>query len=370
MKPMKGLPDVAFIICTHNGSARIGTVLQAIWTQHAKARAPFEVIIVDNASTDNVSQVARQTWAQLGAKAPLFVVREERPGVMYARLAGAHQARSQILCFIDDDNYIIGNWADTLVEMFERDPDLGVVGAVGTLPTGKPRWFPYVERTFAVGAVPANERERRNFTVYGAGMTVRSTALMELRRLGITFQFNGHSFEKIGGADDSEICLYLIAMGYRIAQSSELTFVHDIAPARLTQSYMRRLARRDGLYTSYLEPAFGIIENGKSKSNAVAFAFCILRAVVRLARAMVSSVIERNVVPLQYHLAFMRGYLPYYMGRRDHAVVANLDENIRRIKIGANRSSFRSECELIPDEEQELDNENQWMPLGTKGEAP
>src|SRR4051794_7517229 len=54
---------VSVIVCTFNGTARIGAVLEALAV--CDVSFPAEVILVDNNSTDGVANVAREVWAKL-----------------------------------------------------------------------------------------------------------------------------------------------------------------------------------------------------------------------------------------------------------------------------------------------------------------
>jgi glycosyltransferase involved in cell wall biosynthesis len=64
------------------------------------ARVPWELLIIDNVSTDGTAEVARSCWQN--APAPFRVVRESRLGVRYARERGLSEARHTFLGFVDD----------------------------------------------------------------------------------------------------------------------------------------------------------------------------------------------------------------------------------------------------------------------------
>ncbi len=53
---------VSVIICCYNSSSRIIPTLQNLVKQRVPNHIPWEVIVVNNASTDNTGEVAKETW--------------------------------------------------------------------------------------------------------------------------------------------------------------------------------------------------------------------------------------------------------------------------------------------------------------------
>jgi hypothetical protein len=61
---------VSVVICSYNGALRLATVLSHLAAQEAGAGTPWEVIVVDNASTDGTADTARRCWPA-GHAAPM-----------------------------------------------------------------------------------------------------------------------------------------------------------------------------------------------------------------------------------------------------------------------------------------------------------
>ena len=86
---------LSFVVPAHNEQACLGRTVQAI---HAAARAtgrPYEVIVVDDASTDATAEVARKHDAT--------VVSINRRQIAASRNAGGRTARGERLLFVDAD---------------------------------------------------------------------------------------------------------------------------------------------------------------------------------------------------------------------------------------------------------------------------
>ena len=101
---------VSAIICTRNRSDELPDAVALLHAYGVTERGN-EVVIVDNASTDDTAQVA----AALSAAYPgVRVVHEARPGLSHARNAGAAAARNDELCYLDDDARPAPGWRESL----------------------------------------------------------------------------------------------------------------------------------------------------------------------------------------------------------------------------------------------------------------
>jgi len=102
---------VSIVIPVYNEQNYLPTCLEAIARQTVK---PFEVIVVDNNSTDDTRVVAEQFSF-------VKVIRESRQGVVYARDHGFNAARGEIIGRIDADTILSPDWVATVEQVF-ADP--------------------------------------------------------------------------------------------------------------------------------------------------------------------------------------------------------------------------------------------------------
>lgn len=86
---------ISFVIPAHNEERYIGPTLRSVFASAAEVGEPFEVVVVDDASTDRTVEIA----ADQGAR----VVRVEHRQIAATRNAGARAARGDILFFVDAD---------------------------------------------------------------------------------------------------------------------------------------------------------------------------------------------------------------------------------------------------------------------------
>ena len=153
---------VTIVIPVYNEAERIHDCLQAMTNQSV---APFEVIVVENNSTDGTGAIAC-------AFPFVTVLNEKRQGVVYARDRGFNAARGDIIARIDADTVMADNWVETLISLF-TDKQLDIVtGSVSVREIGAARlasrvdlfWRRYLHRRLKtrVGLQGANMALRRS----------------------------------------------------------------------------------------------------------------------------------------------------------------------------------------------------------------
>jgi glucosyl-dolichyl phosphate glucuronosyltransferase len=117
-------PLVTIIVPTRNRADDLRQALASLLALRPR-KADFEIIAVDNGSSDN-------TWRLLetlsGREPRLKALHEPRPGISHARNAGIARARGSIIAFTDDDIRVHADWVDAIAHAFEVYPDAAVVG--------------------------------------------------------------------------------------------------------------------------------------------------------------------------------------------------------------------------------------------------
>jgi O-antigen biosynthesis protein len=120
-------PSASVIICTRDRTERLGSCLAAVLRQDYP---DFEVIVVDNAPTDDgVADLVADRRADGSNGVPLRRVVEERPGLSWARNTGLRAASGQIVAYLDDDEHPDQYWLAELARGFTLGR--GVVGVSG-----------------------------------------------------------------------------------------------------------------------------------------------------------------------------------------------------------------------------------------------
>ena len=237
-------PGVTVIICCHNSSALLPRTIECLARQEVAPGIAWEVLVVDNASTDETGSVALGLWAR-DARAPLRVVREPQPGQAYARVRGIAEARYECLTFVDDDNWLDPAWVQVTYDVMRDHPEVGALGGINEpeFETGRPPWFGQVAYLYATGpeVEPSGDVTGQHMLA-GAGLTLRASALDQLREQGFRFMSRGRTGRNLAGGDDSELTWSLRLAGWRLWIDPRLRLRHFLPERRLHWDYARRLA--------------------------------------------------------------------------------------------------------------------------------
>lgn len=127
--PTSAEPHVSIVIPVHNQIAFTFACLRSI-ANHA-GTTPFEVIVVDDASTD-------ETAARLATVDGIRVLHNERNlGFVGACNAGAALARGAFLVFLNNDTLVTAGWLEAMLACATDAPDCGLVGAKLVYPDGR-----------------------------------------------------------------------------------------------------------------------------------------------------------------------------------------------------------------------------------------
>ena len=112
-------PAVSVIIPTHNRSAIISQTIDSVLAQ---SFTDFEIIVVDDGSTDNTASVLQEQYAQ-----KLTYIRMENSGLPAARNTGIKAVRGTYVAFIDDDDLWFPDKLQRQITLMQNNPSLGLV---------------------------------------------------------------------------------------------------------------------------------------------------------------------------------------------------------------------------------------------------
>lgn len=110
---LKSYPFISIVIPAYNEGRSIIPTLKSVRAQDYKGR--YEMIVADNNSTDDTSQIAKK----MGAK----VVFEPKKGAAAARQAGFLAAKGPIIASTDADTLVPENWLTRFAQEFTKHND-------------------------------------------------------------------------------------------------------------------------------------------------------------------------------------------------------------------------------------------------------
>ena len=245
---------VSVIICCYNSADRIGCTLEYIASQQLPARVGFQLVIVDNASTDDTVNVVKKKWTGLNpTNIDLVIAQESKQGLSYARKKGLSCVAYDYIVFCDDDNWLDKNYLANVYNFFRINSDVVIVGGAGEPVfndgTMVPAWFEGFKDNYATGK-QADHSNNEMQGVYGAGLAIQKKLILDRKFISLPHLLEGRKAGKLSAGEDSELCLKAQLLGYKVGYLEDLKFKHYIPASRLTWDYFKELHR--GFARSYI----------------------------------------------------------------------------------------------------------------------
>lgn len=255
--------ELSVVIPTRNRAPWLEGCLATL-TDQTIDKGRVEIIVVDDGSTDETSQVA--------ARFEVRCIRQEPAGLNAGRNRGALAASGEIITFVDDDIYADPRWAGEMLRTFETTGCDAVAGRIELLfEASRPGWLSDKMLVFLSG--------------FDLGDQPRRLGRPEIPR-GANCGVTRRVFEKLGGfapgldragasllsGGDNEFFLRLYAQGGTVAYAPGARVRHRVPADRLSKAWFRRRAWWQGITDGLLE------RNCSGRQGAKAMAHEVVRA--------------------------------------------------------------------------------------------
>lgn len=235
---------VSVVVCTYNGASLLPETIRHIAEQHVRPDIDWEVIIINNCSTDNTSGVVQAEWEKYQSPTPFFIFHQSKQGLAYARELGLEKAQFEFVLLCDDDNWLNPNYINVVYDLMLQNSTIGVLGGNGELlyESTPPKWA--LGHSIVANGPQAKVSGRVNgLIVYGAGCVIRKTALKEAFKLGFRSMLTDRVAGKLSAGGDYEICYATALAGYEIWYDERLKFKHFIPNTRISWDHYVRLVQ-------------------------------------------------------------------------------------------------------------------------------
>lgn len=289
---------VSIILCCYNSATRLPSTLQHIAHQKVPDHIPWEVVVVNNASTDATREVAYLEWKKTANKTAFRVVEQQVPGLSAAREKGIEKSRYEFMIFCDDDNWLCEDYVKIAYKTMLDDPMVGVLGGEGEAECEiiPPKWFEKYFVPFAVG--PQSEKsgditDNKGY-VYGAGFVVRRSAWLQLAQLGFSSQLTGRKGDTLSSSEDRELCYALRLLGYKIWYHDKLKFKHYLPAKRLDWKYFLKLVETAHRTRPQID-AYLTVLNGQLKNKSLSWYWLrrcksLLKQIIKRPKILISAI--------------------------------------------------------------------------------
>jgi glycosyltransferase involved in cell wall biosynthesis len=229
---------ITVIICTCNRSQSLARTLTSLAAQTLPERAQWEVLVVDNNSTDQTREVVQDFSDRYPGR--FRYLRESRPGKSFALNSGVQAAAGDVLAFTDDDVRAEPQWLQSLTSGLESGAWAGAGGRVLAEWAGsQPRWLPS-EGRYSMAPLALFDRGE-------------AAGELEDNPFGVNMAFRKAMFEKYGGFrtdlgpragssgpqknEDAEFGRRLLQAGERFRYEPEAAVYHHVPENRLRKEY-------------------------------------------------------------------------------------------------------------------------------------
>ena len=249
MIPSPVASDINVIIATRNRAEDLREVLDSVARQDTTGKFSYEVLVVDNGSTDTTRRVVETL--QPAFPVPLRYHYEGRAGKPWALNAGIQESRGQLLAFTDDDTVPEPSWLCALWSCFQEEHADALAGRILPLWTApRPSWLP--ERAGVTGEMGCvdfgtsrrRSAKRQHCQWVGGNMAIRRDVV---RRIG------GYDTRMLR-AQDTEYYRRCINHGLAVVYEPAALVYHKIRAERMTPPNFRRWRHMTGYYHAYLLP--------------------------------------------------------------------------------------------------------------------
>lgn len=231
-----GSMSVAVILCTYNRAKSLHCALASLSAQSPAEAFEWEVVVVDNNSSDDTRQVVEDFCLRFPGR--YRYIFEPHQGKSFALNRGLKETTSDVIAFVDDDVEVAENWLSRLAIVLKDERWAGVGGRIlpeeGFQP---PTWLDTESRhILAPLAIFDRGAEARELgePPFGTNMAFRRTVFA--KHGGFRTDLGPQPGSEIRG-DDTEFGNRLLKGGERLWYEPSAVVYHPVSPQRLRRGY-------------------------------------------------------------------------------------------------------------------------------------
>ncbi len=233
--------DISVVICTYNRDKFIGRALKCLILQ-TLSKDQFEIIIIDNNSTDNTPAICLQFIKDHPSFHTRYF-RETNQGLSFARNRGIKESRSPVITYIDDDAEAVPGFLESIVSFMNQAEDVAGIGGK-VIPkyseSDEPAWMNRYLNGFVgkvdYGDSPLMYNAKMKFPA-GCNMTYTTRILQ---------QAGGFNNQLTFRSDDKYIYHRVSEISHRIFYLPAATVYHNIDNDRLAFNNFKKLFLKTG----------------------------------------------------------------------------------------------------------------------------
>jgi glycosyltransferase involved in cell wall biosynthesis len=238
--------ELSVVICAYNAERRLPPTLEHLAAQQGVQRGAWEIVLIDNASTDATAAVF-QNFAAAHPDLNCRHFHEPRPGKTNALKLAFEVVSAPLILLVDDDNWISPNYVADSIQWMRKLPDAAGLGGIGELASDHepPGWFAEKSEWYAIHKRPWPQGSSLPVdTLWGAGSVYRLAPLREFSRA--TSLLKGRAGADLVAGEDIELSLFLKSKNFGLYLIPSLHYFHYMPQSRMQWEYLERLHAASG----------------------------------------------------------------------------------------------------------------------------
>ena len=299
---------LSVIIPTRNRAKTLFWTLKSIAKQTLHSKL-FEVIVVDNGSTDTTRDVVDSFMEKISN---LRYYYDKSPGLHVGRHKGLLEAKADILVYADDDIVAFHSWLEGIAETFEDEAVVLVGGKnLPKFETEPPSWISKMwevdqdeNRMLGYLSILDLGDEIRTINphhVFGCNFSIRRSVLLEAG--GFHPDAMPQEVIRYRGDGESYVSRYILENGYKVLYHPKASLFHHVPKERMTLKYFYHRAYIQGISDSFtrMREEHGLVidncrnKDGKMESRDNQASYINMVKIYRLLRRGASSIKNRAV---------------------------------------------------------------------------
>jgi glucosyl-dolichyl phosphate glucuronosyltransferase len=260
---------VTVAICTRNRAAILRRALTALAECETPPNALWELVVVDNGSSDDTRSVVREFESML----PVRAITEPTPGLARARNTAVRSARGDYLVWTDDDCIVGRRWLAAYTRSFAQWPTAAIFGGpiIPRFEGQPPAWLTpiarRVETAYAgrdLGREPIALSLNENRVPFGANYAIRA----DVQRARLYDSALGRG-STIAVGEESEVLEGVLRDGGEGRWVPGADVTHSIPPSRQRVAYLRHYYAADGAHDEWRRCVGGVDDSPSSNGSAL-----------------------------------------------------------------------------------------------------
>lgn len=249
---------LSVIIPTRNRSYLLDGALESL-TKQSHPQISYEVIVIDNGSTDNTKEVVLSYSNRIHS---LLYFNEPKPGLHHGRHLGMRMARSDILVYADDDIEAFPSWLSAIAWSF-NNPDVVLVGGknVPKFESPPPSWLLKMWEKDRQGRrilaylslieLGSENIEIDPYYVFGCNYSIRKTILQQAG--GFHPDAMPSDLIRYRGDGETHVSDFVRTNGLKAVYNPFAAIRHVIPTTRMTSEYFAQRAYNEGVSCSFTD---------------------------------------------------------------------------------------------------------------------